>query len=299
MVRLRLALIRFFLTALAHLPLRGLYVISDMLTPVVYHVVRYRRKLVRKNLTASFPDKTKAEIRRIERQFYRHFGSILMETIKLLHISDEELRRRVRFTNLEVLERLCSDGKPIFTFMGHYGNWEYIPSITLWCKPDLHVCQVYHPLSDKAMDAFMLHLRGRFSSLSIPQDETVRTILRRQAEGMHDILGLIADQRPPKPQHKEWISFLHQPTAIIVGGEHLGKRLQAHYIYAEMNVVRRGYYDITIHELQPNPDESFSVSKQYMHLLEETINKAPQYYLWTHNRWKWAQREDGTLYRNR
>ncbi|MBO4444002.1 MAG: lysophospholipid acyltransferase family protein [Bacteroidaceae bacterium] len=299
MVRFRLALIRFFLTALAHLPLRGLYVISDMLTPVVYHVVRYRRKLVRKNLTASFPEKTKAEIRRIERQFYRHFGSILMETIKLLHISDEELRRRVRFTNLDVFERLSTDKKPIFAYMGHYSNWEYIPSITLWCKPDLHVCQVYHPLSDKAMDAFMLHLRGRFNSLGIPQDETVRTILRRQAEGMHDILGLIADQRPPKPQHKEWISFLHQPTAIIVGGEHLGKRLQAHYIYAEMNVVRRGYYDIIVHELQPNPDESFSVSKQYMHLLEQTINKAPQYYLWTHNRWKWAQGEDGTLYRNR
>ena len=298
-MNIRFALTRFCLSALAHLPLRALYVVSDMLMPLVYHVVRYRRKTVRANLRASFPEKSLSEIKTIERQFYRHFGSILMETVKLLHISDDELRRRVHFTNPELIYGLCTDRKPIFTYLGHYANWEYVLSFTLLNQSGLNICQVYHPLSDKVMDRLMLRLRGRFQATGIPQEETARTMLRRHAEGKHDLLGLIADQRPPKSQHREWIEFLHQPTAIIVGSERIGERLDAHYVYVDMKVVRRGYYEIHLSLIEPKPEESFSVSKQFMRLLEKTINRAPQYYLWTHNRWKWALKEDGTLYRNR
>ena len=299
MVKIRFTLIRVFLTALACLPLRVLYVISDLLMPFVYYIVRYRRKLVRANLTAAFPEQPLQEIKKTERMFYRHFGSILVETVKLLHISDDELRRRVHFTNPGLIHQLCSDKLPIFAYLGHYANWEYAPSFTLLLESDLNMCQVYHPLSNKVMDKLMLLIRGRFDATGIPQEETVRTILRRSGEGKHDLLGLIADQRPPKSQHKEWVQFLRQPTAIIVGSERLGERLHAHYVYVEMNVVRRGYYEITLHQIQPNPEEIYSVSKQYMLLLEQTIRRAPQYYLWTHNRWKWARRNDGSLYRNR
>lgn len=291
-------LLRIVLSALALLPLRVLYVLSTGGYALVYHVLRYRRRLVRTHLTRAYPDKTAAEIRRIERLFYHHFCDYLVETIKLLHISDEEMRRRMRFVNMELIEGLRTDGKPIFIYLGHYGNWEYVTSITLWTTPGLEACQVYHPLSGRAMDAVMLRLRARFHSFGIPQDETFRTLLRMKGEGQQALLGLIADQRPAKKHHDVWISFLRQPAALITGAERIGQRLDAHFLYGDIQVERRGYYTLTMQEIHPDEKEDFPITRQYMRLLEQTIDRAPQYYLWTHNRWKWQPNPDGSLTRN-
>ena len=286
-------LLTFLLIALARLPLRVLYVLSDGMGSLLYHVVRYRRKLVRKNLTRAYPEKTRKEIKQIERKFYHFLCDYFFETIKMQTISEKEVRERFRFTNMELIERLSEDGKPLFVWLGHYGNWEYFASFPLWTPKRITVCHVYHTLSNKAMDRLMIQLRNRFGSIGMPQNETYHTLLHLMVEGRQPLIGLIADQRPLKKHSTVWTEFLRQPTALIVGSERIGVRMKAHFLYGEVKVVRRGYYTITYKELFPDENVPFSITKQYMEQLEQTIDSAPQYCLWSHNRWKYQPDENG------
>lgn len=272
---------------IALLPLSVLYVISDFLYIITYYVARYRRKVVRKNLLKSFPEKSENEIKSVERKFYRHFTDYVVETIKILHISDEEMRKRMVFKNIEELESVRGDGKPIFLYVGHYGNWEFIPSITLWLKEGLEPCQVYHPLKNKVMDKFFLKLRSRFHSVSMSQQQTLRVILTMLRSGKQPILGLIADQHPKKKMSKVWMRFMNQETALITGGETMGRRIGAHFFYSQFKCPKRGYYEMTFIRINPDESDEFSVTKQYMRMLEQDIKAEPQYWLWSHNRWKY------------
>ena len=287
--KLQLALLTFLLKAIAIWPLRVLYVLSDLIYPLVYYVVGYRREVVRKNLTNSFPEKTEQEIKEIEKNFYRHFCDYVMETVKLMHISDEEMRRRMRFTNPEYIEQLRSDGRPIFLYLGHQANWEYIISITMWTSPEFTAGQIYHPLTNKVMDKLIYRLRSRFNTVGIPQKHALRTIITMVRDGKHPLLGFIADQRPPRRPEPEWITFLNQDTPIITGGEAMGRKLNAHFIYGCMKCVRRGYYELTFQPIAPAEGEEFGYSKQYMRMLEQDIKAQPHLYLWTHKRWKWKR----------
>ena len=251
-------LLTFLLIALARLPLRVLYVLSDGMGSLLYHVVRYRRKLVRKNLTRAYPEKTRKEIKQIERKFYHFLCDYFFETIKMQTISEKEVRERFRFTNMELIERLSEDGKPLFVWLGHYGNWEYFASFPLWTPKRITVCHVYHTLSNKAMDRLMIQLRNRFGSIGMPQNETYHTLLHLMDEGRQPLIGLIADQRPLKKHSTVWTEFLRQPTALIVGSERIGVRMKAHFLYGEVKVVRRGYYTITYKELFPDENVPFS-----------------------------------------
>ena len=287
--KLQLALLTFTLKAIAIWPLRILYVLSDLIYPLVYYIVGYRREVVRKNLENSFPEKSEKEIREIEKSFYRHFCDYVLETVKLLHISDEEMRRRMRFTNPEYIEQLRSDGRPIFLYLGHQANWEYIISITMWTSPEFTAGQIYHPLSNKVMDKLIYRLRSRFNTVGIPQKQALRAIITMVRDGKHPLLGFIADQRPPRRPEPEWMTFLNQDTPIITGGEAMGRKLNAHFVYGSMKCVRRGYYELTFHPINPVEGEEFGYSKQFMRMLEQDIKEQPHLYLWTHKRWKWGR----------
>jgi KDO2-lipid IV(A) lauroyltransferase len=287
--KITLALLTFTLKAIAIWPLRILYVLSDLIYPLVYYIVGYRREVVRKNLESSFPEKSEKEIREIEKRFYRHFCDYVLETVKLLHISDEEMRRRMRFTNPEYIEQLRSDGRPIFLYLGHQANWEYIISITMWTSPEFTAGQIYHPLSNKVMDKLIYRLRSRFNTVGIPQKQALRAIITMVRDGKHPLLGFIADQRPPRRPEPEWMTFLNQDTPIITGGEAMGRKLNAHFVYGSMKCVRRGYYELTFQPIVPVEGEEYGYSKQYMRMLEQDIKEQPHLYLWTHKRWKWKR----------
>lgn len=287
--KILLAFLTFVLKSIAIWPYRVLYFISDLIYPVLYHIIRYRRKVVHENLVNSFPEKSEKEIIGIERKFYRHFCDYVMETIKLMHVSDEQMRKRMRFTNSELIEELRADGKPFFVYLGHQGNWEYVTSISLWVHPTLSGCQIYHPLSNKVMDRLISRLRNRFNTQGIPQKNTLRTILTMMKEGKQPLLGLIADQRPQRYPEPEWMTFLNQDTPIITGGETLGRRLEAHFIYGSIRCVRRGYYEITLQKIEPAEGEEFSYSKQYMRMLEKDIRTQPHMWLWSHKRWSFKK----------
>lgn len=278
-------LVNFALKIIALLPYSVLYLFSSMIYPILYYVIRYRREAVHSNLINSFPDKSEKEIIEIEKNFYRHFCDYVMETLKLMHISDDEIRRRMRFTNSELIEELREDGRPFFIYLGHQCNWEYIISITLWISPSITAYQIYHPLSNKIMDKLIYRLRSRFNSIGLPQKQAVRSILTLVREGKQPLVGLIADQRPPKYPEPAWMTFMNQETPIITGGEAMGRKVNAHFIYGSVKCVRRGYYEITFHQIEPIEGEEFSYSKQYMRMLEKDIIAQPHMWLWSHKRW--------------
>lgn len=271
--------------ALAIWPYWALHALSSVLYPIVYYIARYRRGVTRKNLVNAFPEKTEKEIVKIEKAFYRHFCDYVVETLKLMHISDKQMKRRLRFTNPEFVEQLRQDGRPIFLYLGHHGNWEYVISITMWIHSDIEAVQVYHPLSDKTMDKLMCRLRSRFHSVGVTQKQALRYIIGKVREGKRILIGLIADQRPPWYPEPEWMEFLHQDTPIITGGEGMGRKLNAHFVYGSMRCVRRGYYELTFMPIEPIEGDEYGYSKSYMKMLEEDIKAQPHMWLWTHKRW--------------
>lgn len=285
MEKVKVALLTVALKAIAIWPYWVLHAFSSALYPIVYYVVRYRRAVTRRNLQNAFPEKTETEIVEIEKMFYRHFCDYVVETLKLMHISDKQMRRHMRFTNPELIEQLRTDGRPIFLYLGHQCNWEYVISITMWTHPDFKAVQIYHPLKNKSMDKLMYRLRSRFNSVGVPQKQTLRAVLTMIREGKQPLLGLIADQRPPRKPEPEWMEFLHQDTPIITGGEVMGRKLDAHFVYGSMRCVRRGYYELTFQPIEPVEGEEFGYSKQYMRMLEKDIVAQPHMWLWTHNRW--------------
>ena len=284
--KIKYALLWLAVKALAIWPYAVLYAISSVLLyPIIYYVVKYRRKVTRKNLVNAFPDKSEAEIVEIEKAFYLHFCDYLVETVKLMHVSDGQMKRHLRFTNPEVVEQLRQDGRPVFLYLGHHCNWEYVISITMWTHPDFEAVQVYHPLRNKAVDRLMYQLRSRFNSVGVPQKQALRYIITKVREGKQVLLGLIADQRPPHNPEPEWMEFLHQDTPIITGGEAMGRKLNAHFLYGSMKCIRRGYYELTYCPIEPVEDDEYGYSKRYMQMLEEDIKAQPHMWLWTHNRW--------------
>lgn len=283
-------ILKTFIRTMALCPFGVLYFISDCLYPIAYYVIRYRRKVVHANITNSFPEKSAKEIKEIEKKFYRHFCDQLMETVKLSRISKEEIRRRLRFTNSEIIEELREDSKPIFLYLGHQCNWEYMISITTWMHPDMTAYQIYHPLSNKTMDRFIYWMRCRFGSKGVPQKQALRTIITLVKEKKQSLFGLISDQRPARNPEPEWMTFLNQETAIITGAEAIGTKIGAHFLYGSMKCTRRGYYELTITPIEPIEGEKFTYSKQYMRMLEKDIIEQPHMWLWSHKRWKWQRR---------
>lgn len=285
MEKVKVVLLTMVLKAIAIWPYWLLHAFSSVLYPIVYYVARYRRDVTRKNLQSAFPEKSIKEIVSIEKMFYRHFCDYVMETLKLMHVSDKQMRRHMRFTNPELIEQLRTDGRPIFLYLGHQCNWEYVISITMWTHPDFQAVQIYHPLKNKCMDKVMYRLRSRFNSVGVPQKQALRAVLTMIREGKQPLLGLIADQRPPRNPEPEWMEFLNQDTPIITGGEVMGRKLNAHFVYGSMRCVRRGYYELTFLPIEPVEGEEYGYSKQYMRMLEKDIIAQPHMWLWTHNRW--------------
>lgn len=276
------------LKCFAILPFRILYGISDFLSFVAYRIVRYRVGVVRKNLRNSFPDKTEKELRKIERQFYRHLGDVIVETIKLLHISDRQLLKRVVVTNPELAEKIISETPAIILYLGHYANWEWVPVTRMWLNSDITMGSLYKPLLSKPMDRLTHIMRERLGITLIKSREAYRRLLEMKRDGEKFMMGFIADQRPLGQPLHHWTLFMGQPTAFVAGGETIGNRVGARYLYLEMNKIKRGHYTITFKTMEVSPDDNsdFPYTRLYYRMLEETIRKAPPYWLWSHNRWK-------------
>lgn len=280
------------LHGMARLPFRALYAISDVLFVVVYHIARYRRDVVKDNIARSFPDKPQDEQKRIIRQFYRHFTDYFVETIKLAHVSDNEMRRRMKFVGTEMIDRYFDEGRSIAMYFSHCGNWEWAPSITLWTrhKPSEGTvfAQVYRPLTNPWFDAYFLKLRSRFGSISYDKRLVFRDLLRLRRDGKLSITGFMSDQKPSHNDTVHVLKFLNHPTAIITGTETIVRKLDLVAIYWDMEKLSRGHYRITARLITDNAASmpQFAITDAYTRMLEATILRQPSIWLWSHRRWK-------------
>lgn len=285
-------MLRGVLKAAAMLPLWVLYGLSDVVWVVLAFVVRYRRGIITANLTASFPDMSPKEIARIRRRFYRNFSDYIFETLKLLHISDSAMRRRMEFTGVEAVDRILGEGRPVVAFFSHCFNWEWVPSITLWSKltpgEGVEFCQVYRPLRNRVMDALMLDIRSRFGSVSLTKKLVFLDLMRYTRRGIATITGFMSDQKPSHGDEGHYENFLHHPTIFITGTETVARRLDAAVVYFDMNKISRGHYRVDVRLITEKPGElpEGTLTDRYCSLLTQTIRRNPALWLWSHNRWK-------------
>ena len=275
----------FTLNQLAKLNLSVLYCLSDVMSFVLYYILRYRRKVVRNNLTTSFPAKNLKEIKKIERQFYRYLTDQIVETLKLIDMSDSELQDRVKVQNPEIINSSLEKGKCVVLLMGHYANWEWVQEISRYFTPEAFMASIYHPLNNKTWDNIFLKIRSRWGANIIPMKKAPRTLLDKSNSPW--VCGFIADQWPHNRNHQNFIEFLNHKTWFIYGPEEIGNKLGAEYFYLEMNRLKRGHYEIIFHKLVPEDDPlPFPHTRIFWEEFEKTILRAPAFWLWSHKRWK-------------
>ncbi|MDD2960466.1 MAG: lysophospholipid acyltransferase family protein [Muribaculaceae bacterium] len=283
---------KLFLHGIALLPFWLLYRLADFLYILLYYVVRYRRNIVRQNINESFPEKSQKERNRIIRKFYLHFADYFVETIKLLHISDEQMRRRMVFRNIELVDKSLDKKRSVIVYAGHYGNWEYLTSITLWSRynyiNDVEFAQIYRKLKNNWFDKFFYNLRSRFHSESFEKKTAFRSLLKIKLDGRNTVTGFISDQHPSGSDTNHIVKFLNHDTAIITGSEILAKKLDQDVFYFDIEKVKRGHYITTIKKITccPSKQPDMAITDAYVENLETTIKRQPELWLWTHNRWK-------------
>jgi len=276
-----------------------MYVLSDFTYYQVYYLIRYRRKIVRNNLVASFPEKSSAEILKIEKQFYHFFCDYLFETFKLLSVSKKNIARRMQFEGLEDVEESFRQGRSCGAYLGHYCNWEWISTLQLHIKNEHAVtAQIYHTLRNKAVNRLFLKLRGRMGAVNISMKETLRQIVNFRNSGTQFIIGFISDQTPKWENIHYWKDFLHRDTPVFTGTERLARQTNMVMYYTDVRRPKRGYYVATFRKMTDSPKDlpQYGLTQLYMEELEKTIRREPQYWLWTHNRWKRTREEFDKMY---
>lgn len=278
------------------LPLWVFYRLSDGLYYLVYHVVRYRRRVVYANLRSSFPEKSESEIERIAKDFYSFFCDYIVETLKFFSMGEKNIRKRMKFEGLGQVKEDFANGRSVSVYLGHYCNWEWISSLGLHL--DEQCGQIYHPLENATLDRLFLYMRGRFKAQSIKMDDTFLTILKWKKEGRKNIVGYIADQVPGYNNIHYWADFLHHDTPVFTGAERISKIMDTAVYYIDVERPRRGYYVARFIKIADSLNEHpvFFATEQYFRLLEKNIQRAPQYWLWSHKRWKRTREEFNRMF---
>lgn len=276
----------FFLKLTACLPLPVLYFLSDCLYPVVFHVIRYRKKVVFRNLRNAFPEKSENEIHFLARRFYRNFCDVLVETLKMFHFTEKELARHIEYANPEILYDLHKKGKSVIVVAAHYGNWEWLAGLRT--HSPYHIIAVYKPLNSRIFDNIMKHIRTRFGAEVVPMANILKSLLRH-AEQKHLTLScFISDQSPVKQGIRYWTTFLNQRTPVYLGIEKIARKTNQAVVFMYPEKIKRGYYRVHIIPVTENPSSLplHEITEQHVKILEETIRKEPSLWLWSHRRWK-------------
>lgn len=281
-----------FIWLLSFLPLWILYGLSDVLYILLYYVVGYRRKVVRRNLANAFPEKSVPEVIRIEKRYYRHMCDVFIEFYKSWHISEKEIRRRCVFKNPELAQRYCDGTKGVVAVMGHYANWEWLTSVTLWAGHE-RFFPLYKPLHNKVLDKLTFKIRSRFGAVPVPKNDLMRLLVNNKGKGF--MVGFISDQTPNRQNLNFWTSFLNQDTPVFVGTERIARKYNMPVVWVRMRKLRRGHYEVEFLTLCEEPEklEPGELTRMHTRMLESFIREEPEYWLWSHRRWK-HKRENTT-----
>jgi Kdo2-lipid IVA lauroyltransferase/acyltransferase len=275
-----------FILLFTRLPLRIQYIFSDFTFILIYYIVRYRRRVVNKNLLNAFPEKTELERKKITRKFYKHLCDTFIESLALNGMNNSEIMKRYTYSNIEVINNLYDRGKGVILTIGHYNNWEWYAGLQLHTK--LQILGIYKPLSNPYFNKLIIDLREKYGGHAISITSSLKNMMEYHNKKILTITGFLSDQRPIAKYIEYWTTFLNQETPVQLGAEKIGRKLNYAIVYGHTRKIKRGYYDTEFTLLCENPRETkdFEITEMHTRALEKTIREKPEYWLWSHNRWK-------------
>jgi lauroyl/myristoyl acyltransferase len=275
-----------FIWMISILPFRVFYLLSDVLYLLVYYVIGYRKKTVRANIALALPNLSLEERLSIEKKSYRHLCDMFMEMTKTMTISSEEMNKRFVVTNLEVIKEYEKKEKSIMLLASHYASWEWL--ITLNQKISYQGIGVYKKISNKYFDKLIRDIRSKYNTQLVTTRDTIPLISNNQKTGILSIYGLASDQSPKSDRIFHWDSFMGVEVPVHTGAEMLAKKYDLNVVFAKVKKVKRGHYEATLiplsEDAQSVPD--FGITHAFIREVEKQIYEAPEYYFWTHKRWK-------------
>lgn len=275
----------FFIYIISLLPMQVLYLFATMAYWALYHVFGYRKKVVRKNLTDAFPEKTVQEIITIEKRFFKYLAAVIVEIVKMSTITKAELQKRYVFKNTDRIKEYLNQGTSVLVCSAHYGNWEW-GTLAFGLNFEASSYPIYKPLSNKVFDNWFYQIRTRFGNNMTPMKQTYRALT--ETRELSTVFCFGNDQAPPKNESHYWINFLNQPTAIQLGIEKIAKKTNRPVFYIKVSVVKKGYYEIDCIPLVMDPSKTngHEITDLHVRFLENIIREEPAYWLWSHRRWK-------------
>jgi KDO2-lipid IV(A) lauroyltransferase len=268
------------------LPLPVLYFFSDLLYFVLYYIVLYRRKVVAINLKNSFPEKTFEERKTIEKKFYRHLSDLIVETLKLTHMSKSTQNKRFSYSNLEIIDKLREEKRDVIAVLGHYNNWEWPTLLPNYLKYKTII--IYKPLQNKYFNGFINNQRSKYGIVLTPTSQIIREIINYRKNDINTLSVFISDQIPAKGDIKYWTSFLNQDTAVFTGAGKIASKYDIAIVFFHIQKIKRGFYNLDIellHEHTAGLSEDL-ITESHVRRLEEIIREKPEYWIWSHRRWK-------------
>lgn len=275
----------FLLTAISLLPLGILYVLADVLYVLIYHIFGYRRKVVKENLQNSFPEKSIEEINAIEKRYYKFLASLIVEIIKMRSISKEELHKRVKFKNVDLVEAYLKNNESVLFCSSHYGNYEWV-CMAIGLNFSGQHYPIYKPLNNGAFDNWFLKMRSRFGNQMVAMRQTLRVL--QSSKDTANMFTFGSDQAPSREDSTYWTTFLNQEASIQLGLEKIARKTNRPVFYLKINYLKRGYYEVDCVPICLNPKATveFEITEIHTQFLEQMIKEEPSYWLWSHRRWK-------------
>lgn len=268
------------------LPFRLLYIFSDGVCFLVYNIIGYRKKVVRQNIAMALPHLSEKERLDIEKKFYHYLCDMFLEMMKTMTISRKEMEKRYVFTNLDLYLDLEKKGKSIALLCAHYASYEWTVSMNYHITFEGY--GIYKKVNNKYFDRLVKNIRSRFKATLITTTETIPTIEKNAKINHLGVYGFASDQSPQASRAFHWGPFMGIETPIHTGAEMIAKRFDMNVIFLRNKRIKRGYYEATFELMADNPQEvpNYEISDDFMRRVEKQILEAPEFYLWTHKRWK-------------
>ena len=268
------------------LPLSVLYLFSDLIFLLLYYFPSYRRKVVATNLKNAFPEKSDEELKSIGKKFYKHLADLFIETFKVTHMSLVEQNKRFTYSNLEIIDKLREDKRDIIAVLGHYNNWEWPTLLPYYLKYKIII--IYRPLKNKYFDRHIYNQRSKNGIVLTPTSMVIREIINNRKNNINTISVFLTDQTPSKDEIKYWTTFLNQDTPIFTGTEKVASKYDMAIVFFHIQKVKRGYYNLNIELLLDHTAglPEHVITEAHVRRLEAIIREKPEYWLWSHRRWK-------------
>ncbi len=271
---------------LSLLPMRGLYIFSDFLFFIIYHLFGYRKKVVLNNLKLAFPSKKESESKKIQKKFFKHFTDLVVESIKAFSITEKNMRKRYRFLNPEVLDELYKKGKNIALVGAHQGNWEWSNSLPL--HTEITCFGAYTRIGNKYFDKVIKSSRTKFGFVGYETTKTVNAMSNNIKDNIQGLYLLLSDQSPQVHKTHYWSEFMGVKVPIHTGAEMLAKKFDMAVVNYTVKKVKRGFFEVTFETITESPSDfkNYEITDKYLAITEKNIKEQPEYYLWSHKRFK-------------